>query len=152
MIYVFKNFPLLVFVDRNSFIRTVLWIVVFDRPHSNYYSSQSESFWKYHLSWMHNPDLNTRLSPAKVCYGYKQKGRYLSECPNRNKYCRWFQFICHIANAVAYFPSNEDVDADKSSHIASSYFLDAEDQLLHGDVENDEPKESLDAYAANLFT
>lgn len=63
--------------------------------------------------------------PRKFCFGYKQKGHLLLECPQRDEHRRHFQFFCDIAYAAEYFLSYDEQELEQNAEEFLNYFADA---------------------------
>lgn len=61
------------------------------------------------------------------------------------------QCYCNVADVAAYFLLNEETEFDDQAHGAFAYFLKAEEELLHYEVDVKEADQALDTWRVDLL-
>lgn len=125
------------------------------RPGYNRFRSHSE-FNKFPYRprpyWMRPSALSrSRSRPRIVCYGCRQEGHILRDCPHRNRHHKQFQYFIDLGDAAAFFLSNDANEVDDPGHDVLHYFADAEEQLFSQDDTNNDADNDLDAWLAEFF-
>lgn len=86
-----------------------------------------------------------RSRSPKVCFGCKQEGHFLRDCPQRQNYTPRFQYFFDLGDAAAFLLAHFDSAINDNGEEILTFFTDAEAQLVHDSVDFDEADYDVDA-------
>lgn len=93
----------------------------------------------------------SRFRHKMVCYGCRQPGHFLRDCPYRDRHLARFQHYVNLGDSAAYIMDHTANDVDDEGYEVLEYFHAAYNQMIDTANDRDDDDEAMDAWMADLF-
>lgn len=95
---------------------------------------------------------HSRQRPRKVCFVCKKEGHFLRDFPQRDHYCRRFQYFCDIGDDAAFILLHKHQEVNDPAHKVLAYFIGAKAELAKNQDYDDEANEYFETWISDLFS